>query len=43
MLVLSRKNNEAVVVRRSEGFEHKIKITVVELSRESLRPRRMTI
>jgi carbon storage regulator len=31
MLVLSRKNDEAVVVGGSEGFERMIKITVVEI------------
>ena len=31
MLVLSRKNDEAVVIGGSEGFERMIKVTVVEI------------
>jgi carbon storage regulator len=30
MLVLSRKNNEAVVIGASESFERIIKVTVIE-------------
>jgi carbon storage regulator CsrA len=30
MLVLSRKNNEAVVIGASESFERVIKVTVIE-------------
>ena len=37
MLVLSRKNNEAVVVGGSEGFERMIKITVVEITGRRVR------
>ena len=35
MLVLSRRNNEAVVVGGLEGFERMIKITVVEITRKA--------
>ena len=31
MLVLSRKNNEAVMIGGSVGFERMIKVTVVEI------------
>ena len=31
MLVLSRKNDEAVVIGGSEGFDRMVKVTVVEI------------
>jgi len=37
MLVLSRKNDEAVVIGGSEGFNRKIKITVVEIQKGRVR------
>ncbi len=37
MLVLSRKNDEAVVIGGSEGFERMIKITVVEIKNGRVR------
>jgi carbon storage regulator len=37
MLVLSRKNQEAVVVGGSAGFEHMLKVTVVEINGNSVR------
>jgi carbon storage regulator CsrA len=37
MLVLSRKNNEAVVIGGSESFERMIKITVVEIKNGRVR------
>ena len=32
MLVLSRKNEESVVVGGSNGFEHMLKVTVLQIS-----------
>ena len=37
MLVLSRKNLEAVVVGGSEGFERMLKVTVLEITRGMVR------
>ena len=37
MLVLSRKNDEAVVIGGSEGFERMIKVTVVEIKNGRVR------
>ena len=37
MLVLSRKNYEAVVIGGSEGFERMIKVTVVEIKNGRVR------
>jgi carbon storage regulator CsrA len=37
MLVLSRKSQEAVVVGGSNGFERLLKVTVLEISRGSVR------
>ncbi len=37
MLVLSRKNHEAVVIGGSESIEHMIKITVVEIKNGRVR------
>ena len=37
MLVLSRKNDETVVIGGSEGFERMIKVTVVEIKRGRVR------
>ena len=37
MLVLSRKNNEAVVIGGSEGFDRMIKVTVVEIKNGRVR------
>jgi len=37
MLVLSRKNDEAVVIGGSKGFNRKIKITVVEIQKGRVR------
>ena len=37
MLVVSRKNNEAIVVGGLERFERMIKITVVEITRRRVR------
>ena len=37
MLVLSRKNQEAVVVGGSEGFERMLKVTVLEICKGTVR------
>lgn len=37
MLVLSRKNLEAVVVGGSEGFERILKVTVLEITHKAVR------
>jgi carbon storage regulator CsrA len=37
MLVLSRKNLEAVVVGGSKGFERMLKVTVLEITRNAVR------
>lgn len=37
MLVLSRKNREAVVVGGSEGFKRLLKVTVLEIGRGRVR------
>jgi carbon storage regulator CsrA len=37
MLVLSRKNGEAVVIGGSEGFDRMIKVTVVEIKNGRVR------
>ena len=37
MLVLSRKNDEAVVIGESEGFDRMIKVTVVEIKNGRVR------
>ena len=37
MLVLSRKSQEAVIVGGSDGFERKLKITVLEIEGERFR------
>jgi carbon storage regulator CsrA len=37
MLILSRKNNEAIVVGGAEGFDRTIKITVVEVKNGRVR------
>lgn len=37
MLVLSRKSQEAVVVGACEGFQHMLKVTVLEVSGGSVR------
>jgi len=37
MLVLSRKNQEAVVVGGSQGFERLLKVTVLEIGKGKVR------
>ena len=37
MLVLSRKSEESVVVGGSDGFEHLLKVTVLEIKGEEVR------
>ena len=37
MLVLSRKNQESVVVGGSDGFERMLKVTVLEIQRGKVR------
>jgi carbon storage regulator CsrA len=37
MLVLSRKNNQAVVVGGADGFENSLKVTVLDVSGRSVR------
>jgi carbon storage regulator CsrA len=37
MLVLSRKSQESVVVGGTDGFEHQLKVTVLEISRGKVR------
>jgi carbon storage regulator CsrA len=37
MLVLSRKRGEAVMVGEAEGFEHRLKLTVLEVSGATVR------
>ena len=37
MLVLSRRSQEAVVVGGSDGFERMLKVTVLEIGRETVR------
>ena len=37
MLVLSRKNQESVVVGGSNGFERLLKVTVLEINRGNVR------
>ncbi len=37
MLVLSRKNREAVMVGGADGFQHLLKVTVLEIKGQSVR------
>jgi len=37
MLVLSRKNDQSVVIGGSDHSEHMLKVTVLEIGRESVR------
>ena len=37
MLVLSRRSGEAIMVGEAEGFEHQLKLTVLEVSGSTVR------